>query len=172
MKKSVVILLTILLIFISATAVFAEDKMNLNLSKSEVNKGEEVIVSINFDTSETSSLSSYTAKLKYDKDVFEDIKEEDFQEQENWADIKYSNYDSKFSLIKKSDETTQKQINIKLKVKENAKSGDTNVTLYSASATDGENSILLDDVSQKINIIGDENDIILESEEKNLSTRN
>ncbi len=153
MKKSIAILLTILLIFITATTVLAAEKVELTTNKSELNVGEEFQISINFDSEET-SLYSYTAKLNYDKDIFEEIEKEDFEEQENWSDITYSKYDNKFSLSSKDEENNQKVLNINLKVKENAKSGETTITLHSASASNGENTIELEDASQKINIIG------------------
>ncbi len=172
MKKSVVILLTFLLIFISATSVFAVDKMDLALSKSELNSGEELVATIKFN-SDATSLSSYTAKIGYDKDVFESIEKEDFQEQDNWSDIKYSNYDSKFSLINKPEETMQNAISLKLKVKENAKSGDTTIRLYSASASDGENALVLENASQTVKILGEEKSIVADvknEENSNLQT--
>ncbi len=169
MKKNLAVFLTILLIFISATAVFAVDKMDLTLSESELNVGEELTLTINFDSESTSSLSNYTAKLKYDKDVFETVEKEDFGEQENWSDIKYSNYDSKFSLTSESEETTPNHINIKLKVKEDAKPGETNISVYSASASDGENTLILEDASQKVKILGEETDTVANIENENTS---
>ena len=82
MKKALACTLVVLTFFISFSLfanVIAKDSVILNVSKSEVNLGEDIVVSINVDTNEK-SLYAYTAKLSYDKDVFEVIDEDDFED--------------------------------------------------------------------------------------------
>ncbi len=153
MKKRMAILLTILLIFICATTVFAAEKLKLTTNKSEINVGEELRISIDFDSQEN-QFYSYSAKLNYDKDIFETIEKEDFEEQENWQDITYNSSDNKFSINSKNEENIKKPLNINLKVKENAKLGETTITLHSINASDGDNTLKLEDASQKVKILG------------------
>ena len=165
MKKISLILTTILLFFICiTTVVFATDKMDLKINQTNLNLGDELTATINFDIGEVSSLYSYTARLNYDKDVFEIIEKENFEDQENWSDISYSSYDNKFALTSKDKENIHKTVNIKLKVKEDAKPGETTITLDKASASDGNNTVNLEDASQKINIINNEENSTIQSE--------
>ena len=94
MKKSIasVFLILVLVLSFSFTlnvSVTAKDNLVLSVNKNQVKAGENLIVSIDIDSDET-SLYAYTAKLSYDEDVFDVIESEDFEEQENWSDILYN----------------------------------------------------------------------------------
>ena len=112
MKKTIVFLITIILFFTIATNVNAMEKIELESTKDRVNLGEELIVSLdlNLDDKEETSLYAYTAKLSYDKDVFEVINESNFEESENWSDITYNKNNNKFALINKKGETVKLEI--------------------------------------------------------------
>ena len=150
MKKVLGILTTFLILILGATTVFAADKMELNVSKSELNAGDEVSIQVNFDTEE--SAYAYTAKLNYDENVFERLETDDFEEQDKWSDITFSNLNNKFALINKTGEPTNSIVNIKLKVKEDAKNGNTTITVNSASSSNGEESKNLGTASKEIKI--------------------
>ena len=121
MKKLATFLFLVVFLFAFSINVNAANETILNVNKNEVNLGEEIILSIGLDTQneEETSLYAYTAKLSYNKDVFEVITTKDFQEQENWSDINYNRANNKFALINKKGESGDKLLQIKLKVKVN-----------------------------------------------------
>ena len=146
MKKLATFLLLIVFLFAFAINVNAANETILNVSKNEVSLGEEIILSIDLDTQNEgeTSLYAYTAKLSYNKDVFEVIQKEDFQEQENWSDINYNRANNKFALINKKGESGDKLLQIKLRVKEDAIPGETSITVNSIKASDGKKEIPLE----------------------------
>ena len=155
MKKVALVLMIILLIFASMVSVYAKDEMQLEISKKELNPGDEFIVSVNFDT-EKEPVYSYVAKISYDKDVFEVLNKDDFEEQENWSDITYNSTNKKFALINKTGEqSTNKILNIKFKVKDSAKTGETSISINNATASNSKDRVALSGASAKVMIIKD-----------------
>lgn len=146
MKKITVFLITIILFFTIATNVNAVVNAGLKSTKERVNIGEEIIVSLdlNLDNKEETSLYAYTAKLSYDKDVFEVIDESNFEENEDWSDITYNKSNNKFALINKKGKVNEKILQIKLKVKDNAIPGNTTIAVNSITASDGKKDIQLE----------------------------
>ncbi len=157
MKKLATFLLLIVFLFAFAINVNAANETILNVSKNEVLLGEEIVLSIGLDTQneEETSLYAYTAKLSYNKDVFEVITTEDFQEQESWSDINYNRANNKFALINKKGESGDKLLQIKLKVKEDAIPGETSITVNSIKASDGKKEIPLESKTVQVTVIKD-----------------
>ncbi len=157
MKKLATFLFLVVFLFAFAINVNAANETILNVSKNEVSLGEEIILSIGLDTQneEETSLYAYTAKLSYNKDVFEVITTEDFQEQENWSDINYNRANNKFALINKRGESGDKLLQIKLKVKEDAIPGETSITVNSIKASDGKKEIPLESKTIQVTVIKD-----------------
>ena len=117
MKKLTSVLFFVVFLFMFTTTVFASNEVILDVNKNKVNLGGEITISIDLKMeSKETSLYAYTAKLSYDKDVFDVIKTENFQEKENWSDIVYNKSNNKFALINKKGITGEKLLEIKLKV--------------------------------------------------------
>ena len=157
MKKLTVFLITIILSLIIATNVNAVEDIELKSTKDRVNLGEEIVVSLdlNLNDNKEESLYAYTAKLSYDKDVFEVIDESNFEESENWSDITYNKNNNKFALINKKGEANGNILQIKLKVKESATPGNTTITVNSITASDGERDIQIEGKTIDIMVIKD-----------------
>ncbi len=157
MKKLMACLVLLLTLFISFTFIMkvnAKDNLILNVSKNEINVGEELLVSINLD-SEHTDLYAYTAKLSYDKDVFEVIEKEDFEEQENWSDIQYNKDNNKFALINKKGVNGEKLLQLKLQVKQDAKAGKTAIIVNSITASNGKKDIPIEGSSVEVLVLND-----------------
>ena len=155
MKKITLILVVLLLIITPLVNVYANDEMQLEISKSELNPGDEFTVSVNFDT-EKDPVYVYAAKLSYDRDVFEVIEKDDFEEQENWSDITYNSTNKKFALINKTGEKNiNKILIIKFKVKDSAKPGETTISINNATASNSKDRVALTGASAKVTIIKD-----------------
>lgn len=157
MKKITSFLLIIMFSCIIATNVNAAESITLKATKEQVNLGEEITISLdlNIEDSEETSLYAYTAKLSYDKDVFEVIEETDFEESENWSDITYNKNNNKFALINKKGITGENILQIKLKVKDNAIPGKTSITVNNITASDGKKDITLEGKTIDIMVIKD-----------------
>ncbi len=155
MKKITFFLITMILSLAVATSVNAVENIELKTSKDKVNLGEEIIVSLdlNIENKEETSLYAYTAKLSYDKDVFEVIDESDFEESENWSDITYNKRNNKFALINKKGETDESILKIKLKVRKNATPGNTSITVNSITASDGKKDIPIEGKTVDVMVI-------------------
>ncbi len=172
MKKIAVFFITMILFLTIATNVIAVENIELKTTKDKVNLGEELIVSIdlNLDNKDKTSLYAYTAKLNYDKDVFEIIDESNFVENENWSDITYNKNNNKFALINKKGKVDENLLQIKLKVKENATLGNTTIAINSVTASDGEKDITLESKTKSIMVVKEglaEDEIIPSSAEIN-----
>ncbi len=159
-KKGLIItfLLLIALLIIPLTSVYsASEKLKLETSKDTAIYGDEITVTLNFEKEEN-NLYAYTAKLSYDKDVFEEISKDDFQENEQWQDVTYNSSSNKFGLINKEGNESQNIIEVKLRVKDNAKRGKTQISISNATASNGEQDISLGSASKELTIKEDELD--------------
>ena len=152
MKKLAIFLFTILTILLAGINVNAVENTVLTSDKTEATLGEEIMISINL-TGDTKSLIAYTAKLSYDKEVFEIIETENFQGQDNWADITYNKSNNKFSLIHKNETSDENHLQIKFKVRDDAVPGKTNITINSITASDGNKDISLNGNTIEVTII-------------------
>ncbi len=151
MKKIMTFLMLFIFSFSFISIVNAKEKVELNVSKDEVDLGEDIELSINID--EETSIYACTAKLTYDKDVFEMLDTQDFKEQENWSSITYNAKNNKFALINKKGISGEKLLQIKLKVKEDAKPGKTAITINSIKTSDGNKEISLDGSTAEVMIL-------------------
>ncbi len=151
MKRRAVI--TIIFVFLVSFSlnVYAKEKVDISVSKNSVDLGDEITVSINFSKEEQAAYA-YTAKLSYDEDVFETIDTENFEEQENWSDINYNTKNNKFALINKTGESGKKLVQIKLKVREEAKQGKTTISIGNVTSTNGKDDISIDGSSVEVQI--------------------
>ena len=155
MKKISIFLLTIIISLVITTNVKAADNVILKSTKDKVNLGEEITISLDLNVENIISLYAYTAKLSYDKDVFEIIEKDNFEESENWSDITYNTKNNKFALINKEGDTKTNSLQIKLKVREDATPGKTIIAVNSITASDGEKDIKLDSESVEVMILKD-----------------
>ena len=157
MKKVIAYGLLILTIFVSfsfVTNIVAKDNVVLDVSEKEVKFGDEIIVSIDVN-SEHTDLYAYTAKLTYDKDVFEVINTDDFEEQDNWSDILYNKANNKFALINKEGVNSENLVQVKLKVRSDAKPGKTEISVNNVTASDGKKDIAIESSSAEVLVLKD-----------------
>ncbi len=134
-KRFAVFTALIICLFMTAIPASAADNIVLSADAERVEKGGEVLVSL--DLGEDANLHAYAAKLSYDKNVFEPIEKNSFQAQENWSDIVYNSENNKFGLINKSGESGSDVLEIKFKVRDDAKSGATSIVVDNVSVSDG-----------------------------------
>lgn len=160
MKKRVVFLITIILISISilmiSNKIQAIEKTlscSIETEKTEIEQGEETSITLKINSEE--QINAFQAKINYDENIWEEIDESNFETKEGWESLKYNKDNKEFNVINKQDKTNKEILRIKLKAKDNANIGNTEITIDGIVASDGktefENEKLLKEISIKIN---------------------
>ncbi len=152
MKEQLKKILFLIILFggmlFSPCNVYAKESVNLKVDKTDLEIGDEITVTATM--SGNSELYALTAKLVYDNDVFTEIDDSDFDVDDETLNIVYNSKNHKFGMINTSGEISKKLFTVHLKVKKNAKVGDTNIALTDIKTSDGENEIKLKKKSAKV----------------------
>ncbi len=157
MKRKAGICLIVFCMIFGIVNVAAQGQITLKTDRNRADFGEGVSVSVDL-SRENPNLYVYTARLSYDKEVFEEISKDSFEDLGNWSDITYHGNSGRFVLIRKSgkeifEKDRPGQLRIKFKVKEKSKAGRTLISINSITASDGEKDVGLDSQSAEIEII-------------------
>lgn len=159
MKKIIVanVILFIFLILIGSN-VLAATSLNASVTSSleEAEGGQEIIVTLRFYAFQEvkKGINAYQATLEYDKEVFEQVKEDDIKALNNWEKLKYNQETGELVAIKRAGTKAEEDIvQIKLKVKEDAKPQETEVGINDIVTSEGKEDLFIQDAIVKINII-------------------
>lgn len=157
-KKIAITAIGIIIIILIAINVKATNnlKATLSSSKAELNKGEEVEITLKFEQYEQieEGINAYKAKLEYDKEAFEEVLQENFECQNDWEQLKYNKETGEFVAIKKAGSTEPEEVaKIKLKVKENIKAKKTEVITSEVVTSEGKEDILIENAKVEIDIV-------------------
>lgn len=162
-KLYTIILVTMLIIGI-ATNVNAESlKYSATASTNELKEGESVTITLGVSDIDVNEDGIYTfgGKLIYDKEVFEEVKSENFSSQNNWS-IAYNGEKTEKEgtfLATRMTGLKEKQTigTITLKTKTNIKSTKTEIKLIEVSSV-GEDTIKLENKVISLNVTGTKKD--------------
>lgn len=160
MKKSVVFLITIILIITSIllinNKIQATEKLlscSIETEKTEIKQGEETSITIKINSEE--QINAFQAKINYDENLWEEIDENNFETKDGWKSLKYNKDSKEFNVINKQDTTNKEILEIKLKAKTSANVGNTEITIDEITASDGntefKNENLSNDILIKVN---------------------
>ena len=151
-RKMMHLILLFLAVFLIPFSVNAAQNVTLKIDKDNLEIGDEVTISANI----SSNIEAYAlqATLKYDENVFEQIDDESFSINST-MDISYNENSNKFGIINQTGKITNELFKVRLKVKENANVGNTNIALTNMSYSDGESIKDLDKVSTKVLVTKD-----------------
>ena len=152
-----ILTLTVLLCSFAISAIAEESpKAMLSVSQNELKPNDEFVLSVSLDTSDI-DLLAYTARLSYDKNVFETVSVNSFEEKDNWSDITYNAGNQKFVLINKSGTLeSSEMLQITMRVKDNAAPGKTSIMLQEITASNGNGVIEIDEASVEVLVIREE----------------
>jgi len=170
MKKRVISIITfVLLNLIAINNVFAVATTNakLNVSTSELKKGQEVEVTLKLDNfSEIKKgINAYKATLQYDDNIFEQVVQSSFECLNNWEELKYNALNKEIVAYRKVGiKESQDVVKIKLKVKDNVEASKSDIKLVNITASEGKGDILVQDAKVTVNIIKDQAEIPSEPE--------
>ena len=127
----------LLFLFLFPIVAYAKDGIYLEIDKTDLNAGDEVVVTAS--VLEDVSLYALTATLNYDASVFEKIDENDFVLSNENVSITYSDTTNKFGILNKTGEISGELFQIHLTVKNDANVGETNIVFTNITSSDGEN---------------------------------
>lgn len=158
MKKKVIILtgLIALILLTSNLLAAANLKAQAKASTNELKGGEEVTITLNFSEYQQikDGLNAYQATLEYNKDIFEEVKQEDFQCLNDWEKLQYNQATGEFVAIKKVGSTEPEDIvSITLKTKQEVKATITDIKIKDIITSEGERDIAIAETKATINII-------------------
>ncbi len=133
--------------------VFASNNIVLEVDKNDLEVGD--IVTVTAKLPENSKLYAFTATLSYDKAVFEEIDDTDFEIEEDSLSIVYNSQNNQFGIINQTGEIEEELFTIHLKVKKDAMVGDTDITLTNVSSSDGSSKITYEKSSVSVLVTRD-----------------
>ena len=150
-KKSLLLILIVISSLWFKPTVFAKE-ITINTDKNDVTIGDKITLSVQLD--EDTSLYAIKAKFSYDKDVFSVLNEESFIEDENIKEVIYNEESNEFIVLNKSGVSDKNLLQVQLKVKDDALTGNTKLNLSDFEISDGKESTSFTDKSVSINVKG------------------
>lgn len=158
MKKRVIIItILIALILLTSNLLAAANlKAEAKASVSELKAGEEVTITLRFDEYQQiqEGLNAYQATLEYNKEIFEEVKQEDFQCLNDWEKLQYNQATGEFVAIKKVGSTEPEDVvSIILRAKQTVKATTTDIKIKDIVTSQGERDIVIAETKSTINII-------------------
>lgn len=158
MKKKVVIMtiLIVLILLASNLLAAANLKAQAKASVSDLEGGEEVTITLRFDEYQQiqEGLNAYQATLEYNKEIFEEVKQEDFQCLNDWEKLQYNQATGEFVAIKKVGSTEPEDIvSVTLRTKPVVKATTTEIKIKDIVTSEGERDIAIAETKATINII-------------------
>ncbi len=157
-KGIFICIFSFIILSLSCVNVWAASEVRsvLENQSSELVGGEEVVVALKIDNYEilANGINVYKATLEYDKDIFEEVSESNFQTQENWGKLKFNKDTGEFIIIKKASDTETGEIaKITLKVKENVQAGKANISIKDINTSGGKEDIKVEESEVIVDII-------------------
>ncbi len=143
-----------LMVFLLPMTVLAQEKLELKVDKSDLEIGDEIIVSVS--VPDGTDMYAFLATLKYDTNVFQRIDETDFLITDTES-ISYNQENNKFGIVNRLGEITSDGVlfRVRLKVKKDANVGDTNIALTNISSSDGGSKTTFPTTSIKVSVTRD-----------------
>lgn len=161
MKKMVKIIpLMISIIFLMTINVLAVDfSVKVDVQKED----KEYLLKISLDELNFvgAGMNAFICDLEYDRSIFEDVKTEDIQIKNGWTDLTYNEENGSMLLLREdfTKNRGEEVLEIKLKQKNNAKDGDTEIKITNIQASNAQDD--LDADSKIVNLKIDGNTSIL-----------
>ncbi len=145
-----------LILLASNLLAAANLKAQAKASTNELKGGEEVTITLNFSEYQQikDGLNAYQATLEYNKDIFEEVKQEDFQCLNDWEKLQYNQATGEFVAIKKVGSTEPEDIvSVTLRTKPVVKAKTTEIKIKDIITSEGERDIAIAETKATINII-------------------
>lgn len=151
MKKiALIINILIIIICISIVSYAGEESkaIEINTNKHQIKKGEEIEISIKIPSTEN-PLYTYTGELEYDKEIFENVTNENFNTENSWENLEYNEQNGKFILTKNESNGNEEILKIKLLCKSEEENTDTKIDIKNLKTVNEEQNIEITTLSSK-----------------------
>ncbi len=159
MKKVFINIIIILSMFMTCNSVKAETSLKLNLesNKYEIQKQDEVIITLKIEKSIDKFINAYKATIEYDKSIFEEITDNNFHCKNSWTNLKYNEDNQQFIVINQDNNVEIEEVlEIHLKVKDNIKVEKTSIKIKDITTSYGEYDMVIESQEKTLKVISDE----------------
>lgn len=158
MKKKVIIITGLIALILLASNLLAAAnlKAEARASTNELKGGQEVTITLNFSEYQQikEGLNAYQATLEYNKNIFEEITQENFKCLNDWEKLQYNQETGEFVAIKKVGATEPEDVvSITLKTKPKVTATTTEIKIKDIITSEGERDIRIAEAKDTINII-------------------
>ena len=163
-KLCITILIMITILFTANTVFAASVQTEITATKQEVQAEKEEVVTLNLKLNNfqkiEDGLYAYKGQIQYDKEVFYELDTKNFKVKNNWTSLQYNKENNEFVVIKKSGVTDPEEfLQIDLKVKNNAKAGNSNIVIKNQTTSEGKEDIEINNLDINIKVIQEEENI-------------
>ena len=163
-KLCITILIMITILFTANTVFAASVQTEITTTKQEVQAEKEEVVTLNLKLNNfqkiEDGLYAYKGQIQYNKDVFYELDTKNFKVKNNWTSLQYNKENNEFVVIKKSGVTDPEEfLQIDLKVKNNAKAGNSNIVIKNQTTSEGKEDIEINNLDINIKVIQEEENI-------------
>lgn len=157
-----IIILALLLTYNLVTADTIKLEAKVSSTETEIKDEQELTITFSLDKYNEieKGINAYKATLVYDKNIFEEVLEKDFKNQNNWEELKYNKETGEFIAIKKAGSITPEDIvKIDLKAKNDLKAGKTDIKITDIVSSEGKADIQINEANVEIDILEDQEEI-------------
>ncbi|MCI9177268.1 MAG: hypothetical protein HFJ28_01495 [Clostridia bacterium] len=160
-KKKVMLILILIVLILLASNILATSNLvaQVKTSTNELEAGQQVIITFGFDKYEQikKGINAFKAKLEYNKEIFEEVKQSDFQCLNDWEKLQYNQATGEFIAIKRAgSKAPEDLVSITLKTKQGVKATSTDIVFTDIVTSEGEKDINIVEIKTTINIIEDQ----------------
>lgn len=157
-KIMIVLVLTIILVLmVISVQANSNIKSEITANKKELKAGDKILITLMMDNPKEEKFNCYKATLEYDKNIFEEINQSDFENKNSWEELKYNKNTGEFIAINKTQNQKDKEVvQFTLKVKEEVTEGKTNITIKDIVASEGKKDTEIEQTNIEIDIIKDQ----------------
>ena len=141
--KKIFFIVNILIITCINLVSYAGEENNtieINTNKEQIKKGEEIEISIKIPSTEN-SLYTYSGELEYDKEVFENVTNENFNAEKSWGNLEYNEKNGKFILTNNKSKGNEEILKIKLLCKSDNENTDTKIDIKNLKTVNEEQNV-------------------------------
>ncbi len=161
MKKVASIIIIVMILILTGTISQASTKVELALSSTlqKLYAGDVVVFTLKLDNIQEvkKGINVIKAKIEYNKDIFEEVKEVNFKTMNGWEGLQYNQNTNEVAMYKKAGTTSKEDIvQISLKVKKEIKAAKTEFKVTDIVLSEGKEDIIIQDETKtqtKIDVI-------------------
>lgn len=156
-KVLLIFIISFFSIGITSEVVFASSfSSKITIDKKEIREGDEVEVTLSFNSFKDikKGINSFKGKLDYDNNVFEKVTIDNMKALNNWESLLFNERINEFITIHKNGVNQKEDVlKLRLKVKYGVLAGQTNIKVENIVASDGKKDITTEDLSIKLEVI-------------------